>query len=123
MNEDEFAENTSPRPFDAKESFRAWEKMRWIFNLAVGLVGVACIALYAKHFGMQDLIELIAYGLVANLFYFLGHWAEMFDQMVLNGKLGLYKFRIHIFIVGTVGSMLLTFLATWAFYNFATAPF
>lgn len=123
MNVDEAQEGSNHKPFDAKEAFRAWEKLRWIYNLAVGLVGIACIAMYATRFGLQDLIELIAYGLVANLFYFLGYWAEMFDQTILNGRIGLYRFRIQLFMVGTIGSMLLTFLATWAFYNLVAAPF
>jgi hypothetical protein len=108
---------------DAFNGFQWWERMRWIFNLAVGLVGILTIAAYAQHFGRRDIIDLIGYGLFANLFYTLGFWAEMADRHYLSGSLQLSRFRTILFLLGTIGSMALTFAATWAFYNFATAPF
>ena len=104
-------------PFQFKESFAWWERMRWIYNLAVGLVGLAAILLFARRFEMLDLIGLVIYGLFANLFYLLGFWVEMADQHYLRGSIRLYRLRIALFLAGTIGPMLLTFIVTWAFYN------
>ncbi len=103
-------------PFQFKESFAWWERMRWIYNLAIGLVGGAALLFFAPKFGFGEVVGLIAYGLFANLFYLLGFWVEMADQHYLRGGIGLYRLRISLFLLGTIGSMLLTFWMVWVYY-------
>ena len=102
--------------YNPREGFGWWERMRWIFNLAVGLVGVAVIIANARYWMFADMIGLVVYGLFANLFYLLGFWLEMVDQHFLKGRLGLIHFRLALFLIGTGGSMLLTGFAVWAYY-------
>lgn len=104
-------------PFQFKQSFAWWERMRWIYNIVLGLVGVGSILLFDSGFEMVNLMGLVFYGLFANLFYMLGFWLEMADQHYLRGGIGLYRFRISIFLLGTIGSMLLTFMVVWVYYE------
>jgi hypothetical protein len=103
--------------FYSTESFAWWERMRWIYNLAVGLVGLSAILANANQFVTADMVGLVMYGLLANLFYTLGFYFEMADQHYFRGVLGLYKFRTLFFVAGSVGSMLLTLVTTLTYYE------
>lgn len=120
--DEEAAEQHHLPVFDAHSAFAWWEGNRWIFNLAVGLSGLVVIAFHADRWRIDDTFGIALYGFFANLFYLLGFWVEMIDQHSLKGVLRLWKFRLAIFLIGTVGSMLLTGLATWLFYSMKQGP-
>jgi hypothetical protein len=82
--------------------------MRWIYNLAVGLVGILAAAFVFPTFGFAEVVGAVFYGIMANFFYSLGFLLEMAEQYYLKGALGWHRFRIAMFVIGTGFSMLLT---------------
>jgi hypothetical protein len=102
-------------PYNPMEAFRAWEKLRWIFNIAVGLTGILGTMVNVGIPFLPEVIGAILYGLFANVFYCLGFVFEMADQHYLKGGLGLHRARTPLFLIGTILSMLLTFWATYIY--------
>lgn len=110
-------------PYHPSEAFRAWEKLRWIFNLAVGLVGLLGAVALQFEFNLLYFIGAAIYGFIANVFYNLGLCVEMDDQHFLKGELGLCRRRSALFILGTGASMGLTFLILQFQAVLSNAPF
>ncbi|WP_051568400.1 hypothetical protein [Crocinitomix catalasitica] len=94
-----------------------WEKKRVLFNLFVGLTGVFAMTLVITTFGIIDLIDLIFYGIAANIFYCLGFVLEALNLHYLKGKFKIDNYRLFLFIVGTTFSCIVTFLGCIIFYT------
>lgn len=108
---------------ELKSTIKFWESKRWIFNLLVGFSGV--IGLYNgsstvdHYWSSHDLIGIIRYAIIANIFYSLGMVFELLEWYYLKGKLGLGKYRLVLFILGTIFSCILTWvLARIYFFRF-----
>ena len=65
----------------------------------------------------EDLIGIILWGIVANIFYATGIILEVANQHYLNGKLNIYRFRHFFFIIGTFAYMILTWSYTILYYQ------
>ncbi|MFN8395471.1 MAG: hypothetical protein U0176_12580 [Bacteroidia bacterium] len=101
----------------AREAFAWWEWMRWIYNLAMLLVGVSGIVLAGGNFYLWQIIFIGIYGVIANCFYFLGFITEMIDQHYFGGNIRLHRIRLGLFILGTVFSAFVTFFGTLTFFD------
>jgi len=104
---------------DVRAIFLRWEKLRILYNLIVGAVGVAAIVfcvlawtdLFARPVSVWALIRPIIgalfYGIAANICYFLG---PVFESYVRWLGLRVPYVTQALFITGTVLSVLLTAL-------------
>ncbi len=106
---------------ELKLNIKWWESKRWIFNLLVGIVGV-----YAIYDGIKgtdyswsraDTFGLIYWGIGANIFYSLGILSELFDWYYFKNRLGIKRFRLFLYISGTLFSCLWTFWCTWIYFS------
>ena len=100
-----------------RTSLKWWEKRRIWFNLLVGISGIVGIMCYAPFFGLIDMIFILTYGIIANLFYSIGFVLEALNLHYLEGKINLKANRILLFIIGTALSCILTFAACLQFYS------
>jgi hypothetical protein len=62
-----------------KSALKWWEKKRILFNVFVAASGIIPLFLYAKSFDLEELILIVFYGLVVNVFYSLGFLLEAFN--------------------------------------------
>jgi hypothetical protein len=101
---------------DLANSLAWWEKRRLWYNLFVGGTGLVALFLFAPVFGAVDMILLVLYGMVANLFYSLGFLLEAFDSYYFKGKLGVAKIRMVLLILGVLFGCFITFVGCLGFY-------
>ncbi len=87
-----------------------WEKKRILFNLIVGGLGVLGIFISPISMLKINILAIIFYGLMANLFYSVGFLLEAFDQYYFKSKLQLFRFRQVLFVLGLLVVGLVTFL-------------
>ncbi len=91
-----------------------WESKRWIFNILIILSLV--IAFYFGYsevdfcWSSYETIGIIKWLLGVNLFYSLGILAELFDWYYFKNRIGIIKFRLTLFLVGTLFSCLWTYI-------------
>jgi len=101
---------------ELRHVLRWWEKKRVWYNLAVGIVGLFGLVMFSSHFYLEDLIGILIYGIIANVFYSLGILVELFDFYYFNGKLRIHRARYLLFIFGTLISCLITFIQIVCYY-------
>lgn len=108
-----------------KLNIKWWESKRWIFNVLVGVFGLFAIFNVLSESNYQwtfeDTLGVIIWGIGANIFYSLGTLLELFDWYYLNNRIGIKKFRLLFYIVGTFISCIYTFWFVLA--NFIGTPF
>jgi hypothetical protein len=110
MNEHE---NGFPKPYDAIAGFRWWEGKRWIYNLAVGLVGLSVILFNMSMYADPDwfavlTVQVLFYGVFLNVCYCAGFFVEMVDQVYLKATFRLPEYRVWLLALGTAASMFVT---------------
>lgn len=95
---------------------RWWEKRRFWFNIAVGICGVISLLLFARGFVLADLIGIIFYAIIANVFYSTGFALEAIGLYYLKDKYNFAKYRSTLFSIGLIVSCLITFFGGLFFY-------
>jgi len=105
------------------EAIKWWEKRRVWFNVAVGLSGLISILFLFPMFNLYDILGIIFYGIAANVFYSFGFVLEALNLHYLNGRIEMSKYRMALFLIGTLFSCLVTFVAGIVYYSLATSPF
>jgi hypothetical protein len=84
---------------------------------AIGLYRGSLMVDY--YWSSDDIIGILRYAIIANIFYSSGMVVELLEWYYLKGKLGLGKYRLALFILGTVFSCILTWvLARIYFFQF-----
>jgi hypothetical protein len=96
-----------------------WEKRRWLYNLLVGLTGVAAIAavvliamVTGSDCGVPDppvvlILAAAVYGIAANVCYTFGTVAELIARATAMNATS-RDYGAALFALGTIGSVLLT---------------
>ena len=93
-----------------------WEGKRIWFNLSVGLSGLIGLFLNSLLFNSFEIIGIIFYGLFANLLYSVGFLLEVFDNYYFKDRLRLNRFRLLLFLAGTIMLCVITFFMALLFY-------
>lgn len=106
-----------PAKPDLEAALKWWENMRPWYNLIVAAAGLISLVVFAVGFHFLELILLFIYALAANLMYSLAFLAESFNWHYLRGKLPLNRFRQVFFVLGTIGSVGLTFILCPLYYE------
>ena len=105
---------------ELKSDIKWWETKRWIYNLCVGIFGVYAIYIGLSesdyYWSRADTFGIIWWGLGANVFYSLGILFEIFDWYYLKNRIGIRKYKLFLFLSGTVFSCLWTFWCTWSYF-------
>lgn len=99
---------------NAIEAFSWWEQKRLIYNLIIGLEGLTLLLIFSFPFVEKLISTIIVYGLIANVFYSIGFLLEMANIYYLKSKLNPEYLRWPLFVLGTLFSMLVTFLLVFA---------
>lgn|GEM_PF-1228079 len=93
-------------------AFGWWEKRRWIYNVVVGFTGAFFMFLMPM-ISSFDVLGIIFYGLLANLFYSLGFLIEVVARYYFKNESDFTDRRKLMFGAGLVFAVLVTaFLAT-----------
>jgi hypothetical protein len=90
-------------------AFSWWEKRRMVFNLTVGLTGLFSFVVVGR-FYVHDLVVIIIYGVIANLFYCLGFYSEVAAKHYFKGRFDLSERRNSLFTLGLLVSIGVTLL-------------
>lgn len=105
---------------ELKSNVKWWESKRWIFNIAVLISGVFAIYIGLSqceyYWSLEDTFGVVLWVIGANIFYSLGILLELFDWYYLKNKIGIVKFRLFFFVIGTLFSCLWTFFYNWAYF-------
>lgn len=105
------------------ESFRWWENKRIWFNLAVGFTGAYVLDTYCIRLFPGDIIGIILWGIVANLLFSLGFFAEMADRYYLKHYMDLRQVRWILFLAGTAAYVCVTYAFREGLFFQAYPPF
>ena len=96
-----------------KPIFKAWEKLRIYYNLALLVVGIIVLLILISRYHMTlsfALVQALLIGVLANIFYFLGPATEaMFCIFLRKPELPLY--RKFSYTTGFTGSLALFAIA------------
>jgi hypothetical protein len=90
-------------------AFSWWEKRRMVFNLTVGLTGLFSFVVVGR-FYVHDLVVIIIYGVIANLFYCLGFYSEVAAKHYFKGRFDFSERRNNLFTLGLLVSIGVTLL-------------
>jgi len=108
---------------DAAALVRRWEKWRLMFNLVVGVTGLlAAMPVMSRSLPKildSIVLEIVAYGIAANLAYFLGPLAELYLIWLAHDTAGWLSARVRaalggpavgrlLFVLGTLFAVLVT---------------
>lgn len=100
------------------ESINWWEKKRLWFNLIIGILGITCIVTMNNgHFSFSEFLQIILYGLVANIFYTAGIMVEIFNFYYFGGRLNINRLRLFFFMMGTLVTCFTTYIYAFSYYN------
>ena len=103
--------NPHDRPIALKllESYRYWNKNRLLFNILVGLAGLASTITFSRStLTVGDIFGIVAWGIVANGLYSLGFIWEATIITRSKGTRNLKTNRAFLFWVGTVAYVLVS---------------
>ncbi|MEM9679910.1 MAG: hypothetical protein AAF901_06265 [Bacteroidota bacterium] len=103
--------------FNASASLKWWDKKRVWYNVIVGVISIGyLIYINPETFESYDIIGVIIYALGANLFFTLGFLLEMYDATYFKGALRTHKFRMLLFVLGTLFSVVYTIYQVDLYY-------
>lgn len=88
-------------------AFAWWEKRRPAYNLVVGITGLV-VLVFLGEFSLFILAAVLAYGLIANVFYSTGFLLEVVDKHYFKSSLDLSERRSELFWIGLLFSGLVT---------------
>ena len=80
-------------------SFAWWEKRRLVYNLLMALSGLFAIILIGS-FYLDDLVVVLLYGVIANLFYSLGFFIEIGARYYFKSDRDFAEIRKTLFGIG-----------------------
>lgn len=104
-----------------KLNIKWWEDKRWIYNIAVGVIGVFTIydgiSRGEYSWTIKDTIGIIIWGIGANIFYSTGILLELFDWYYFKNKVDIKRLRLIFFLIGLVLSCFLTLLYGWLYFS------
>ncbi|MBL7725005.1 MAG: hypothetical protein JNK27_12700 [Chitinophagaceae bacterium] len=117
--------------FDEKEersllaAFAWWEKRRLIYNLIVGATGIICLAVLSlfSFLGLSDLVGILIYGIIVNLFYSCGFLIEIASRHYFKSKIDFSEKRKILFGIGLVLSILITIILSFGYAFILSSPF
>jgi hypothetical protein len=92
-----------------------WNSKRWLFNLLVGITGLAAILVFGK-MNFFDLFGILAWGIIANGMYCFGYELESIVITRTKGVNNLQSFRQLLFWLGTASYMLVTLVSAYFYF-------
>lgn len=94
-----------------KSIIQWWERRRIWYNVAVGLAGIVGVIPSTIFYPIWFVvISAVFYGVLANICYTMGWSIELFLLMKSKDKIHFGRYRLVIFILGLIGSVILTFM-------------
>ncbi len=88
-------------------AFAWWEKKRVLYNIIVGVAGII-VLLLLPYFSILDLLGVIIYGVIVNLFYSLGFLIEVAARHYFKSDIDFTEKRETFFGAGLIFSVLVT---------------
>ncbi len=89
-------------------AFAWWEKKRIIYNAVIGASGIYVLFSGGWELTIIDLIGIIIYGTMANLFFCLGFLIEVGAKHYFKSEIDFSKKRDALFWAGLIFSVLIT---------------
>ena len=119
MAEDLFPDK-QPEPL--LKAFAWWEKKRLLYNIIVGITGAVVMFSLPVH-TFFDIISVILFGILANMFYTLGFLLEVIMAHYFKKDMIFEKWRPVLFWTGVIFSVFVTAMAGFliifnAIFNF-----
>lgn len=108
--------NESDNTARYEDAIRWWEEKRWIFNMSVGIVGLAVILLATPNFNLRDLVGIIWWAILANILYSSGELMEIWNTFYLQDKLPIKSWRLALLVLGTLAYCFTTFAYAWMYF-------
>jgi len=100
------------------ESYRFWNKNRLLFNIIVGLAGLASVILFGLFvLTVYDIFGIVAWGIVANGLYSLGFLWEAMIITKSKGDRNLKNSRGFIFWAGTTAYVLVSISFAFEYFH------
>ena len=92
------------------DSFRWWERKKGLYNIIVGLSGIAGMFIFTGHIPLTplDLMGIFAWAIAANVCYFTGFLLEPIAKYYLKSTIDFADKRSNFFWTGTILSILIT---------------
>ena len=99
------------------DSHRYWTKKRWLFNLIVGMTGLAAVLIFSNlYLDINDCFGIVVWGVVANGLYTLGFVWESSIITKSNGTRNLQMNRGFLFWTGTIAYVLANIFVAAEYY-------
>ena len=107
------------------KAFGWWGKSRLVYNLNVGTKGLACILILSliPLLAYTDLLDIIIYGIFANMFYFLVFLIIVISRHYFKSKIDFTEKRKTIFGLGLVMSVIITIGLCFLYASIQSSPF
>jgi len=96
------------------KAFAWWEKKRLLYNIIVGFTGIIVCLSFPIH-TFLDIISVILYGVMANLFYFSGFILEVITVHYFRKDMIFEKWRPALFWTGLIFSVFVTVMMGFLF--------
>src|SRR5258705_13650155 len=91
-------------------SFSWWEKRRVLYNIIVFLAGTGGLLFSGYPMSLFDLVGIVLWAMIANLFFCLGFLLELFAKHYFRSIKQITMSRDSLFWIGTIFSAALTFV-------------
>lgn len=102
--------------FHLFSSYTFWHQHRLTFNIIVGIAGFVPTLLFFNSVTLFDVLGIVLWGLVANVFYSVGYSIESFFITKTKGKTTFIKYRSFLFWLGTVSYALVSIYYAFAYF-------
>lgn len=93
-------------------AFAWWEKQRIIFNAIVGTAGISGLIIASPKLALIDIVGILVYGIIANLFYGIGFFIEIGTKHYFKSDKDFRNIRVTLFWLGLIFSTAITFLSS-----------
>jgi hypothetical protein len=96
------------------DSFRWWEKRRFLYNVIVGVSGIGGMLYFIGRipYTLYDIIGMLAWAAAANTCYFAGFLIEPFFKYYFKSTIDFADKRSNFFWAGAVLSAVLTVICS-----------
>ena len=93
------------------ESHRYWSRKRILFNIIVGLCGLASVIIFVgNETTLFDLFGMIVWGFVANGLYSTGYILDSYIISNSRGENSLGDNKVYLFWIGTIAYVIVGFV-------------
>ncbi|MBC8754588.1 hypothetical protein H2O64_07875 [Kordia sp. YSTF-M3] len=100
-----------------KKTIVWWEKKRIWFNIIIGINGVlALLSIGPPYFSITEIVGIVIFGFFMNIFYSTGIILAVLDSYYFRNKFNLFRFRHLFIIIGTMLSIIFTWVTAFAYY-------